>query len=247
LRIVCLTGETADLCARLGAWEDVVAVSAYADQTGLPPRPVASGFSSGGVQRILTFRPDLVLGFSDVQAELAAGLIRAGVSVLITNQRHLAEVSVAMRMIAGAIGRGAEGERAIGEFERQLEALRGTVLHRPRVYFEEWPDPPISGIAWVGEIIELLGGIDVFAERRGRAAQERKVLDEEICQRNPEVILASWCGEPVDPNRLRARLGSTGAVLRGRIHEIPGELILQPGLRLMEGARRIAEILANGQ
>jgi iron complex transport system substrate-binding protein len=242
LRIVCLTGETADLCARLGAWDDVVAVSAYAAQSGLAAKPVASGFSSGGAEFILKFEPDLVLGFSDVQADLAASLIRAGANVLVTNQRTLAETSAAMRMIAGAVGRGAKGEEVVAEFERELDALRNTDGRKWRVYFEEWPEPPISGIGWVGEIIERCGGIDVFANRRGRSAKERMVTNAEIIAAQPEIILASWCGKPVDHAALTKRFATTPAGVTGRIHEIPGDEILQPGLRLIRGARRLREI-----
>jgi iron complex transport system substrate-binding protein len=242
LRIVCLTGETADLCARLGAWDDVVAVSAYATQSGLTAKPVASGFSSGGAEFILKFQPDLVLGFSDVQADLAAALIRAGANVLVTNQRTLAETSAAMRMIAGTVGRSAKGEEVVGEFERDLDALRNTNGRKWRVYFEEWPEPPVSGIGWVGEIIELCGGIDVFADRRGRSAKERMVTDAEICAAQPEIILASWCGKAVDHTAAAQRFATTPAGAAGRVHEIPGDEILQPGLRLIRGARRMREI-----
>ena len=242
MRIVCLTGETADLCARLGAWDDVVAVSAYADQSDIDPKPIASGFSRGGVEFILSFQPELVLGFSDVQADLAGALIRAGVNVLVTNQRTLAETSAAMRMIAGAIGRNGRGEEFVAEFERELDGLRNVDGKRWRVYFEEWPEPPISGIGWVGEIIELCGGIDVFADRRGRSAKERMVTDAEICASQPEIILASWCGKPVDLTALTQRFATTPAGKEVRIHEIPGGEILQPGPRLLRGARRIREI-----
>ena len=229
MRLVCLSAETADLCARLGAWDDVVAVSAYADQTGLPPKPVASGFSSGGADFILRFAPDLVLGYSDVQADLAAALIRAGATVLITNQRTLAETVSAMRLVGRALGRDSEAEAVIARFEAELAALRRPLGSGPRVYFEEWPDPPITGIPWVGELIELLGGIDVFADRRGRAAKQRVTSDEEARAREPEVVAASWCGKPVDLGELKRRFVGTPAGLAGRIHEIPSADILQPG------------------
>jgi iron complex transport system substrate-binding protein len=242
LRIVCLSAETADLCARVGAWDDVVAVSAYADQTGLPPKPIASGFSSGGPEFIQKFAPDLILGFSDVQADLAAALIRLGLTVLITNQRSLVETAVALRLVARAVGRASEGERVIGEFEQDLAKLKRPAGSGPRVYFEEWPDPPITGIGWVGELIELLGGVDIFADRRGRAARERQVSDEEVRSRAPNVILASWCGKPVELEGLKARFQETPAGRSGQFHEIPGAEILQPGLRLLDGAHRMRRI-----
>jgi iron complex transport system substrate-binding protein len=242
LRIVCLSAETADLCARLGAWDDVVAVSAYADQTGLPPKPVASGFSSGGANFILKFAPDLVLAYSDVQAELAASLIRAGANVLVTNQRTLAETVEAMRMVGRVIGRAAEVEALIAAFELELEALRQPAPSGLRVYFEEWPDPIITGIAWVGELIESLGGIDVFSDRRGRAAKDRVTTDAEVRGRSPDVIVASWCGKPVDLAALGSRFAGTPAGLSGEIHEVASADILQPGPRLLQGVRALKSI-----
>jgi iron complex transport system substrate-binding protein len=243
LRIVCLSAETADLCARLGAWDEVVAVSAYADQAGLPPKPIASGFSSGGADFILKFEPDLVLGYSDVQADLAAALIRAGVNVFVTNQRSLAETVQAMRMVGRVIGRASQVEELIGQFERDLENLRRPAGKGPWVYFEEWPDPVITGIAWVGELIELLGANDLFVDRRGRSAKERITTDEEVCNRAPEIVVASWCGKPVDHAQLKARFAATPAGRRGQFHEIPSADILQPGPRLIRGARTLRSIL----
>jgi iron complex transport system substrate-binding protein len=227
----------------LGAWDDVVAVSAYADQTDLPPKPIASGFSSGGAEFILKFSPDLVLGYSDVQADLAGALIRAGANVFVTNQRTLAETVQAMRMVGRLIGRATEVEQRISEFERELEVLRRPGKDGPWVYFEEWPDPVVTGIGWVGELIELLGANDLFADRRGRAAKERVTTDDEICARAPEIVVASWCGMPVDLGKLQSRFAGTPAGRSGRFHEIPSADILQPGLRLVRGARALRSIL----
>ena len=243
MRIVCLSAETADLCARLGAWDEVVAVSAYADQTNLPPKPIASGFSSGGAEFILKFSPDLVLGYSDVQADLAGALIRAGANVFVTNQRTLAETVHAMRMVGRLIGRATEVEWQITEFEGELEALRRPAGNGPRVYFEEWPDPVVTGIAWVGELIELLGAADAFADQRGRSAKERVTTDEEVCNRAPEIVVASWCGMPVDIGKLQSRFAGTPAGRSGQFYEIPSADILQPGLRLVRGARALRSLL----
>jgi iron complex transport system substrate-binding protein len=245
LRIACLSAESADICARLGAWDDVVAVTAYADQTGLAPRPIVSGFSSGSVERILSQQPSLILVFSDVQAELAAALIRAGATVLATNQRSLAEVASAIRLIGRALGRGDAGEDLARSFECELAALRRTPARRPRVYFEEWPDPPVSAIGWVGELIELAGGDDIFARRRGRSAGERRVRDEEVIAAAPDFIFASWCGKSVDLPALRHRFATTPAALSGRITELPSAEFLQPGPRLLDGARRLASLLTH--
>ena len=290
MRIVCLSAEAADVCARLGAWDDVIAVSAFASQRGLAPRPVIGGFATTDCDRVAALRPDLVICFSDVQAEIAAQLIRHGCTVLTTNQRTLAEIGDAIRLIGRAIDRPIEGERLVRKFLDELEALEdrggggesrltaderaiapsvlgeasrsstdGAVpsnspskidpekspVPKPRVYFEEWPAPLISGIAWVGELIERCGGEDVFATRRGRASKERTVTPEEIIAANPDIIIASWCGRRVDIAAIRSRPGfaKIRAVQDGQIHTIDSDLLLQPGPRILEGAREFCRIL----
>ena len=190
----------------------------------------------------MRFAPDLILGYSDVQADLAAALIKAGATVLITNQRTLAETKAAIRLIAGALNRTEEGEAIVAQFERDLDGLRANNRRAWRVYFEEWPEPPISGSGWVGELIEALGGVDLFASRRGRAARDRRVADEEVRALEPEIVLASWCGKLVDVEAMRVRFALTPAVEHGRVFEIPSADILQPGPRLIRGARRIRRI-----
>jgi iron complex transport system substrate-binding protein len=257
VRIVCLSAEAADICARLGAWDDVVAVSAFASQAGLAPRPVIGGFSTTDCDRVAALCPDLVICFSDVQAAIAAQLIRRGCPVLATNQRTLAEIADAIRLISGAIGRTAEGAQLAAKFLEELEMLEGTAssdseiapqresLPAPRIYFEEWPDPLISGIAWVGELIERCGGIDIFAARRGRASKDRTVTPEEVIAANPDIIIASWCGKRVDIDALRSRPGFAAirAVQDAQIHAIDSDLLLQPGPRILEGAREFCRIL----
>jgi len=249
VRIVCLSAEAADICARLGAWEEVQAVSAFASQAGLAPRPVIGGFSTADCTRVAGFNPDLVICFSDVQAEIAAHLIRAGCAVLTTNQRTLAEIAGVIRLIGGAIGRAPAAEALADQFLHELAALASPSAPRPRVYFEEWPDPLISGIGWVGELIELCGGHDLFAARCGRASRERVVQPEEIIEANPEIILASWCGRTVDPAAIRTRPGfsSIRAVQDQQIHAIPSDLLLQPGPRVLAGARELQRIFADWQ
>jgi len=244
VRIVCLSAETADICARLGAWEEVVAVSAFASQTGLAPRPVIGGFSTADGERIAGLAPDLVLCFSDVQAEIAAQLIRRGCTVLATNQRTLTEIAGAIRLVGRAIGRAPAAEALAGEFLEELAALADAGGPRPRVYFEEWPDPMISGIGWVGELMEHCGGIDVFAGRRGRASRQRQVEAGEIIAANPDIIVASWCGRRVDPGAIRARPGFSAirAVQGGQIHSIASDLVLQPGPAVLAGAREMKGI-----
>jgi iron complex transport system substrate-binding protein len=245
-RYVCLSAESADLCARFGVWESVVGVSAFADQRGLEPKPVIGGFSKADVSRIAALRPDVVFTFSDVQAGISAELISAGLTVIATNPRSLEDIAAAMRLIARVVGRPVEGDSLVDEFWRDLDQLRRESRVRPRIYFEEWPDPPISGIRWVSELIAWCGAIDVFAERCFDAAAERMVTHEEIVAADPEIILASWCGKPVNVEAIRQRPGFDGvsAVRHGRIFAIASADILQPGPRLIRGAREISRILS---
>jgi iron complex transport system substrate-binding protein len=246
MRVVCLSAEAADICARLGAWDEVVAVSAFADQRDLSRKPVVSGFANGDAPRVLAFEPDLAITFSDVQADLAAQLIRAGVTVLATNQRTLANIAQTIQLIGRALGRADTASKLAADFESQLDELRSGNRPQPRVYFEEWPDPLISGIGWVGELIELAGGVDVFAARRGKAARERHVTAADVTAAEPEIILARWCGKPVDLDAIRARAGfaEISAVLDSQLFEMASSDILQPGPRVLRGAREIARIIA---
>ena len=236
-RIVCLTEEPTEILYALGEGERVVGISAY---TVRPPearrdKPVVSAFIGGSVKKIRALEPDLVIGFSDIQADLAADLIRANLPVLIFNQRSLQEildVVVTVGRLVGAQDRAAE---LVEGYVARLEAARerGAALpRRPRVYFEEWDEPLITAIEWVGELIEIAGGENVFADRsRGKLAKERFVTHEEILAANPEVVAASWCGKAFDLESFRSREGyaEMDAVAAGRITEIPSEIILQPG------------------
>lgn len=256
MRIVCLSAEAADICARLGAWEDVVAVTAFASQAGLAARPVISGFSTADCERVVALRPDLVLCFSDVQADIAAQLIRRGSTVLATNQRTLAEIAGAIRLIGGSIGRATAAEKLAAEFLGGLEALekpsssdsiiagKKGATPKPRVYFEEWPDPLISAIGWVGELIEHCGGIDVFAARRRPASRDRVIESKEVIAANPDIIIASWCGRRVDIDAVRTRPGFSEirAVREHQIHAISSDVLLQPGPRVLDGARELRRI-----
>jgi iron complex transport system substrate-binding protein len=242
VRIVCLSAEAADICARLGAWDDVVAVTAFASQAGLAVRPIISGFSTADCERVASLHPDLVLCFSDVQADIAAQLIRRGCTVLTTNQRTLAEIAGAIRLIGGAIGKAAAGERLAAEFLDEVKALKRSAREpQPRVYFEEWPDPLISAIGWVGELIEHCGGVDIFAARREPASKQRIAEAHEVIAANPDILIASWCGRPVDIEAIRTRPGFADirAVRENQIHAISSDLLLQPGPRVLEGARTL--------
>ena len=249
-RIVCLTAETTELAFALGCADRIVGVSGYAVRPPEARKKLrVAAFSTAHVDRILALKPDLVLGFSDLQADIARDLIRAGVSVLITNQRTLDETRRAMHMIAGALGEHVAGAAMVAAFDAGLDGVRSgaAALHcRPRVFFEEWDEPLISGIAWASELIELAGGDDIFAELRERSgAAGRIVTAEEVVRRDPEVIVASWCGKKANLGRIAARPGwaDVTAVRNGRIHEIKAPDILQPGPSLLHGARHLAAFI----
>lgn len=221
----------------LGEEDRIVGVSGYAVR---PPRvrkekPRVSAFTSADIAKIVALEPDLVLAFSDIQADIAAGLARAGLPVYLFNQRDLAGIFAMIRTLGALVGCQEKAEALARSLEARLaDVARATAANasRPRVYFEEWDDPLIAGIGWVSELIEVAGGDDVFAELRGKAAaKDRTVLPEAVVARRPDVILASWCGKKVRPERIISRPGwdSVPAVMTGRIVEIKSPLILQPG------------------
>ena len=250
-RIVCLTEETTETLYRLGAGDLVVGISAY---TVRPPeardKPKVSAFISAQYDRILALKPDLVLAFSDLQADISRELVKRGVAVFTFNQRSVAEILSMIRVLGGIVGYHAEAGRLARELASGLDRAReksAKLPRRPRVYFEEWDDPMISGIRWVSELIEVAGGEDLFPEYREQTlATGRMPTVAEVAKRDPELILASWCGKRLKPESIRTRFASTRAVKAGRIHEIASELILQPGPAcltdgLAELQRHIAE------
>lgn len=245
-RIICLSAESADWLWRIGAWDRVVGVTAFFEQpTDVLPKPRVSGFSTARVNEIVALNPELVITFSDVQASLVAELIKAGLTVIGTNQRTLAEIESTLQMLGRVVGCELESERLLGEFRRRLAPVN-LKRRSARVYFEEWNDPFITAIAWVSELIERAGGKDIFGElRTKRAAPARVVSSEQICQANPEIIFASWCGKLVDVSAIASRSGwNQIAAIRGHhVHEIPSCDILQPGFRLVHGFQRFREII----
>ena len=249
-RLVCLSAETTEIAFALGAGDRVVGVPGTARRPDAArERARVGGFTTFRTDRILALEPDLVLAFSDLQSDVVGELIAAGVSVLCTNQRTFDEVLGAILLIGGALGREAAARELVADMRDEVTQVReysSAWPDRPRVYFEEWMDPLIAGIGWVTDLIEYAGGRDVFAELAGhRAARERIVTAEEVARRDPQIILASWCGKPVDRAAIAARPGwsTVSAVAAAQIHEIAGEDILAPGPSLMHGLRRIHEII----
>ena len=245
-RIVCLSAEAADWLWRIGAWERVVGVTVYFDQPdSAPPKPRVSGFSSANLGQITQLKPDLIITFSDVQTQIAAALIQRGYSVLATNQRTLGEIETTLALLARVVNRERESEILLHEFLARLAPVENVARYL-RVYFEEWNDPLISGITWVSELIERAGGKDIFEHLRCKHnAAERVVSLDQVCRADPEIIFASWCGEPVQPTEItaRPRWNSLTAVREQRIYEIPSKDILQPGFRLVYGYEQMKRLL----
>jgi len=236
-RIVCLTEEPTEILYALVEGERVVGISAYTVRPAEAPRdkPVVSAFVGGSVEKIVALEPDLVVGFSDIQAELASKLISANLPVLIFNQRSIQEILEVVLDLGSLVGARERAQVLVASYVERVEAAQSRAARRqtrPRVYFEEWDDPTICGIQWVSELIEIAGGRDVFRDRAiGKGARERFVSAEEIAERDPEIMLAAWCGKPLDRDAVLARPGLEGvtAIREGRVHEVPAELILQPG------------------
>jgi iron complex transport system substrate-binding protein len=245
-RIVCLSAEAADWLWRIGAWEKVVGITTFfTSPSDAPPKPRVSGFSTAQLDAIANLNPDLIITFSDVQTQLAAQLIQRGFPVFATNQRTLAETETTLASLARLVDRESEGENVLHEFRERLAPVEN-VTAGPKIYFEEWNEPFISGIAWVSELIERAAVEDIFVEfRKNRAAEDRIVSSEQICDADPEIIFASWCGKPVDPAAISSRNGweDLSAVRERRIFEIRGEDILQPGFRLIHGYERMKKII----
>lgn len=234
-RIVCLTEETVETLYLLGQEHRIVGVTGYAVRPARvrAEKPRVGAFTSADVPKILALRPDLVLTFSDLQADIAADLLRAGVEVHGFNQRDVAGILRMIRNLGAMIGCADQAGALAAGYEARIAALRAVGRpRRPKVFIEEWDAPLISGIGWVSELVGIAGGDDVFPElAREGLARHRILLPEEVPPRAPEVILASWCGKKVVPARIAARPGwqAVPAVAAGRIHEIKSPLILQPG------------------
>jgi iron complex transport system substrate-binding protein len=252
-RIVCLTEETVETLYLLGEERRIVGVSGYAVR---PPRvrrekPRVSAFISADVPKILALKPDLVLTFSDLQADIAAELIRNNVAVHAFNQRDTTGIFAMMRTLGALIGAVAKADELARSFEQRVTEVRerGVALSRkPRVYFEEWDEPMISGIGWVSELIEAAGGIDVFKNLAGcKSAKDRIVTADAVIAAQPDIVIGSWCGKKFAPARFAGRPGfdAIPAVRDGYLREVKSALILQPGpAALTEGLDAIESIIA---
>jgi len=237
-RIVCLTEEPTEVLYAIGEQDRIVGISGF---TVRPPRarkekPKVSAFTSAKIGEILKLEPDLVIGFSDIQADIARDLIKAGVEVWISNHRSVAGILGYVRRLAALVGRSEAGEALARRAEAHIAAVSAAAAalpRRPRVYFEEWDEPPITGIRWVAELLRIAGGDDVFPELAEKSlARDRILADaQEVVRRAPDLIFGSWCGKRFRPAAVAARPGwdAIPAVRDGELHEIKSPIILQPG------------------
>ena len=251
-RIVCLTEETTETLYLLGEGDRIVGVSGY---TVRPPearsKPRVSAFINARFDKIEALKPDLVLAFSDLQADIAAELIRRGYPVMTFNQRSIAEILRMIRTVGALVGRQDAAQDLAASLERGLEQIReraGSLPRRPRVFFEEWDEPLISGICWVDELIEIAGGEPIFPDlRRASLAKDRIVRAEDVLAKDPDVVIASWCGKAMKRRTIVEREGwdRMRAVRHGHVYEIKSTYILQPGpAALTEGVARLHECIA---
>ena len=258
-RIVCLTEETTEWLYLLGEEARIVGISGY---TVRPPRarqekPKVSAFLSAKIDKILALQPDCVFGFSDLQADIAAQLIRHGVQVTVFNQRSVAEIFAMLYQVAAMVGQAAQGLQRIAAMQAHLDQIRARVnalqaagARRPRVYFEEWDEPHISAIRWVSELVGIAGGEDVFPELAQQGLGKDRIIADsaEVLRRDPDIIFGSWCGKKFRPNLLAQRPGwdAMAAVRSGQLHEIKSPLILQPGpAALTEGLDALHAVCAD--
>ncbi len=252
-RIVCLTEETTELLYLLGEDHRIVGVSGYSVR---PPearqKPRVSAFTSAKFDKIMALSPDLVIGFSDLQAEIARELIARGINVLVFNQRSILEILQMILTLSRIVGAGDKGRTLVAGYRVDLARIAesaGRFPHRPRVFFEEWNEPLISGIRWVEELIEIAGGTPIFPKLREQQSAKNRIVDPAaVPPLDPEVIIASWCGMKVKKSVIRSRPGwqETTAVRNDNIFEMKSTYILQPGpAALTEGVRQLHALLAH--
>jgi iron complex transport system substrate-binding protein len=248
-RIICLTEESVETLYLLGRQDLIQGVSKFVER---PPEaklnhPIVAEFIRADVEKILSAKPDLVLGFSDLQKDIARELIGRGLNVLITNQRSLSEILNQIELIGRVIGETTRAQDLVATFQKKLQSYSDqTATRRPRVYFEEWDRPRLSAIQWVSELIEVAGGENIFADRVGSLARDREVHDAEVISRDPELILGCWCGKPVklDSFAQRAGYSDISAIQHNQIKEVSPAIFLQPGPALfVDGLDQLAALI----
>jgi iron complex transport system substrate-binding protein len=251
-RIICLTDETTETLYLLGEEERIVGISGY---TVRPPeartKPKVSAFINAKFDKILGLEPDLVLAFSDLQADIAAELIRRGVWVFTFNQRSVAQILEMIETLSRIVGAADRGRALVARLESQLTTIERSARRftdRPRVFFEEWNQPLISGIRWVDELVERAGGQTLFPDLRHKPLARDRILDPaKVAEADPEIVIGSWCGVRFNPDFVRARQGwdQISAVRNGHLYEVKSTYILQPGpAALTEGVRQLHYLFA---
>ena len=252
-RIVCLTEEPTEVLYALGEQDRIVGISGFTvrpSQARLE-KPKVSAFTSAKIDRILALRPDFVVGFSDIQADIASELIRRGIEVWISNHRSVDGILDYIRRLGALVGAGEKALAYAGKLERGLYGIlrdAAQLPRRPKVYFEEWDEPLISGIQWVAELVRIAGGDDIFPERAAESLAKQRILEDpdEVIRRAPDIIFGSWCGKKFQPGKVAARAGWSAipAVRNGELHEIKSPIILQPGpAALTDGVAEMARII----
>ena len=254
-RIVCLTEEPTEVLYALGEQDRIVGISGFTVRPAVARRekPKVSAFTSARIDEILKLQPDFVVGFSDIQADIAAELIRRGVEVWISNHRSVAEILDYVHRLGALVGAGERAQAYADGLRRGLDAIEresASLPRRPKVYFEEWDEPPITGIRWVAELVRIAGGDDIFPERALEPLAKARILEDadEVVRRAPDIILGSWCGKKFRPEKVAARPGwdAIPAVRDAQLHEVKSPIILQPGpAALTDGVGRIARIIAD--
>lgn len=249
-RIVCLTEEPTETLYALGEQARIVGISGFTVRPPLARRekPKVSAFTSAKIGEILKLEPDFVIGFSDIQADIAAELIRRGVEVWISNHRSVEGILDYIRRLGALVGAAAKANSYADELRAGLDAIAASAAslpRRPRVYFEEWDEPRITGIRWVAELLRIAGGDDIFPERAEKSLAKDRILanDDDIIARAPDIVFGSWCGKKFQPGKVAARTGweNVPAVRDGQLFEIKSPIILQPGpAALTDGVREMA-------
>ncbi len=253
-RIVCLTEEPTEVLYAIGEQDRIVGISGF---TVRPPRarkekPKVSAFTSARIGEILKLEPDFVIGFSDIQADIARELIKAGVEVWISNHRSVDGILAYIRRLGAMVGQAAKADQLARRAEAHIDEVRAAAARlprRPRVYFEEWDEPPITGIRWVAELVRIAGGDDVFPELAEKELGKDRILADplEPARREPDIVIGSWCGKKFRPEKVAARPGweNVPAVRNGELHEVKSPIILQPGpAALSDGLDALHAIIA---
>ena len=253
-RIICLTEESVELIYLIGLEHKIVGVSGFVKRPEQAQKLTkVSGFTSGNVKKIVGLKPDLVLGFSDIQKDLARDLVGEGLNVFIANHRSLDETLDYLLMLGRILGDTTRTPALVAAYQGKLRRIgqRGSrFLRKPKVYFEEWDDPKIAGIQWVSELIEICGGIDICRPFQGSLAKQRMIEDRYIIEQNPDIILGCWCGKKVDLESIKQREGwqQVNAVKSNQVFELEPEIFLQPGPALFEdGLEILFDLFQNWQ